>query len=126
MGGGKMTRGLMVPQIVSAIRPGEASSVAGAGSLMHKAQIVGWAIEILQAAFLVIDDVADQAHSRRGKSAYYRLPGVGPHRAVNDGLLLESIVFRLMRRHLYQDPVYADICDLFRESIFITECGQLM
>jgi farnesyl diphosphate synthase len=124
--GGKMTRGLMVPLMVETIMGAGGGSDSQQSQMLHQARVLGWAIEILQAAFLVIDDVCDQADTRRGKPAYYRLSDVGPHRAVNDGLLLESVVFRLMRRHLRQQPVYTDVCDLFRESIFITECGQLM
>lgn len=116
--GGKMTRGLMVPQIVQAIGPVTEAS-------LHQARVVGWCIEVLQAAFLVVDDVLDQAEMRRGQAAYYRLPQVGM-KAVNDGLLLESIVFRLLRRHLRDHPGYLELAELFRETIFVTECGQLM
>lgn len=117
--GGKMSRGKMVPQMALAL--GAHSEVQ-----LHQARIVGWCLEVLQAAFLVVDDVCDQAETRRGKPAYYKLPEVGPGRAVNDGLLLESFVFRLLRRHLREHPAYVDLIELFRESIFVTECGQLM
>ena len=91
-----------------------------------QARVVGWCLEVLQAAFLVVDDVCDGAETRRGKPAYYRLPDVGAGRAVNDGLLLESLVFRLLRRHLRTHDSYVELLELFRESIFVTECGQLI
>ncbi len=116
--GGKMARGLMVPQVVKGM--GSASD-----QLMHQARVVGWCIEVLQAAFLVVDDVLDQADMRRGKAAYYRLPHVGMT-AINDGLLLESLAFRLMRQHVRTHPSYLELTELFRESVFVTECGQLV
>lgn len=116
--GGKMTRGLMVPQVVNGM--GSASD-----EIMQQARVVGWCIEVLQAAFLVVDDVLDQADMRRGKAAYYRLPHVGMT-AVNDGLLLESLAFRLMRHHVRTHPSYLELTELLRESIFVTECGQLI
>lgn len=116
--GGKMTRGLMVPQVVLGM--GSADE-----EVVRQARVVGWCVEVLQAAFLVVDDVLDQADMRRGKPAYYRLPHVGMT-AVNDGLLLESLTFRLMRQHVRSHPSYLELTELFRESIFVTECGQLM
>ena len=74
-----------------------------------QARVVGWCLEVLQAAFLVVDDVCDGAKTRRGKPAYYRLPDVGAGRAVNDGLLLESLVFRLLRRHLRTHGSYVEL-----------------
>lgn len=116
--GGKMTRGMMVPQVVLGL--GSASE-----EVVRQARVVGWCIEVLQAAFLTVDDVLDQADMRRGKPAYYRLPHVGMT-AINDGLLLESLTFRLMRQHVRSHPSYLELTELFRESIFVTECGQLM
>ena len=129
--GGKMSRGLMVPQMVnqtvSRDEPNAGNEgVSEAATQMHQARVVGWCLEVLQAAFLVVDDVVDEAQTRRGKPAYHRLPGVGAGRAMTDGLILESLVFRLLRRHLRSHTAYLDLLELFRESIFITECGQLI
>eukprot|EP01051_Picozoa_sp_SAG22_P015872 SAG22_NODE_2141_length_2948_cov_1.249912_3_plen_288_part_00 len=116
--GGKMSRGLLVPQLVqqlssssSAVTTGRSLGSAGgaaaaaaaaaaaeaeAGLLLHDARVVGWALEVLQAAFLTVDDVLDQSSTRRGRACWYKVPGVGL-RAVNDGLLLESFVFNLLK-----------------------------
>lgn len=84
---------------------------------------LGWAVELLQAAFLVADDIMDQSQTRRGKPCWYKVKGIGLQ-AVNDGMLLESCVFILIKRHCRDKPYYADLADLFREVIMQTELGQ--
>lgn len=37
----------------------------------------GWCAELLQAAFLIADDIMDEAETRRGKTAWYRMKKVG-------------------------------------------------
>lgn len=50
--------------------------------------VLGWAVELLQAAFLVADDQMDGAFTRRGKACWYRRPEVGPANAINDAVFL--------------------------------------
>jgi farnesyl diphosphate synthase len=51
--------------------------------------LIGWALEIVQAAFLVADDLMDHSETRRGQICWYRKPGVGRYAAV-DALLVEN------------------------------------
>jgi farnesyl diphosphate synthase len=51
--------------------------------------LIGWALEIVQAAFLVADDLMDRSETRRGQICWYRKPGVGRYAAIN-ALLLEN------------------------------------
>lgn len=37
---------------------------------------MGWGAELLQGAFLIADDIMDEAEMRRGKPAWYRLEKV--------------------------------------------------
>ena len=37
---------------------------------------MGWGAELLQGAFLIADDIMDEAETRRGKPAWYRLEKV--------------------------------------------------
>ncbi|XP_039299616.1 farnesyl pyrophosphate synthase-like, partial [Nilaparvata lugens] len=78
------------------------------------AHILGWCVELLQGAFLVWDDCMDESSTRRGRPCWYKMPGVGLT-AINDGNLLESGVFQLLRRHFKSRPYYIDIVELFHD-----------
>lgn len=41
------------------------------------ANVVGWCVELLQAYFLITDDLIDGSSMRRGKPCWYTLEGVG-------------------------------------------------
>ncbi|XP_078490381.1 farnesyl pyrophosphate synthase-like [Ciona intestinalis] len=115
---GKRTRGLTV---VAAFK-----TIAGNGiseEQMKLALTMGWAVEILQASFLVADDLMDQSKTRRGQVCWYLNPNVG-YQAVNDGMILETCVFTLIRQHCKGKPFYADIFDLFHKVILNTLMGQ--
>lgn len=40
------------------------------------ASVIGWAIEYMQAFFLVADDIMDKSITRRGQPCWYKLPKV--------------------------------------------------
>jgi farnesyl diphosphate synthase len=119
--GGKMNRGLTVVSSYKAL--------VGARALTKeeyfKAAALGWCLEWLQAFFLVADDIMDNSITRRGVPCWYRLPDVGTD-AINDSFLLESHVFRILRRYFHGAPYYATLLDLFHEVIYQTELGQLL
>lgn len=46
------------------------------GSFHYRAFVAGWCAELLQAAFLIADDIMDNAQNRRGKPAWYRIKNV--------------------------------------------------
>lgn len=68
----------------------------------------------LQAFFLVADDVMDGSHTRRGQPCWFRLPEIGLV-AINDGMLLESAIFTLLKKYFRQDSCYLDLIELFHE-----------
>lgn len=84
---------------------------------------LGWAVEILQASFLVADDVMDQSQTRRGQLCWFRKPGIGLQ-AINDSMILESCVFALLKKFCRHKSYYVDLVDLFHQVIFNTELGQ--
>ena len=77
---GKLNRGLAVVDGMRAL----AGENTVPDDLMFKAQVVGWCIEWLQAAFLIWDDIMDESVTRRGQPCWYKQPDVKMN-AINDG-----------------------------------------
>lgn len=85
---------------------------------------LGWLTELLQAFFLVSDDIMDASHTRRGNPCWFRKPQVGTI-AINDAFMLESSIYVILRKHFRNHPAYVDFLELFHETSFQTETGQL-
>ncbi|KAI1354859.1 farnesyl pyrophosphate synthetase [Xylaria sp. FL0043] len=117
--GGKCNRGMSVPDSVSLLvnRPLTEEEYFQAATL-------GWMIELLQAFFLVSDDIMDSSITRRGKPCWYRQEGVGMV-AINDAFMLESAIYTLLKKHFRSHPAYVDMMELFHEVTLQTELGQL-
>ena len=80
-------------------------------------------IELLQAFFLVSDDIMDASHTRRGQPCWYRMPEVGMV-AINDAFMLESSIYILLKKYIRSQKCYLDLIELFHEVTFQTELGQ--
>jgi len=117
--GGKCNRGMSVPDSVSLLL-----NRALTEDEYFQAATLGWMIELLQAFFLVSDDIMDSSITRRGKPCWYRHEGVGMI-AINDAFLLESAIYQLLKKHFKTHPAYVDIIELFHEVTYQTELGQL-
>ncbi|KAG6039887.1 hypothetical protein E4U41_001887 [Claviceps citrina] len=117
--GGKCNRGMSVPDSVSLLlgRPLDEQEYFQAATL-------GWMTELLQAFFLVSDDIMDSSITRRGKPCWYRQQGVGMI-AINDAFVLESAIYVLLKKYFRSHPAYVDMLELFHETTFQTEMGQL-
>lgn len=79
----------------------------------------------LQAFFLVADDIMDASKTRRGQSCWYKLEKVGLV-AINDSFLLESMIYKVIKKHFKGKAYYVDLLELFHEVTYQTELGQLM
>lgn len=88
-----------------------------------RAALLGWMIELLQAFFLVSDDIMDSSKTRRGNPCWYLVPQVGMI-AINDAFMLESSIYLLLKKHFRQHQSYIDMVELFHEVTFQTELGQ--
>ena len=84
---------------------------------------LGWIIELLQAFFLVSDDIMDSSKTRRGSPCWYLQPSVGMI-AINDAFMLESSIYILLRKHFRHEKCYVDLLELFHDITFKTELGQ--
>ncbi|KAI9149303.1 Farnesyl pyrophosphate synthase [Paramyrothecium foliicola] len=117
--GGKCNRGMSVPDSVSLLLEAPLSE-----EQYFQAATLGWMTELLQAFFLVSDDMMDGSITRRGKPCWYRQDGVGMI-AINDAFLLEAGIYVLLKKFFRSHSAYIDIVELFHETTFQTELGQL-
>ncbi|KAA8642931.1 hypothetical protein EYZ11_001076 [Aspergillus tanneri] len=117
--GGKLNRGLSVPDTGLALLNKPLTE-----EQFKHLSILGWLTELLQAFFLVSDDIMDSSITRRGQPCWYRHQGVGLI-AINDAFMLESSIFVLLRKHFRSHPAYIDLVELFQEVTWQTELGQL-
>lgn len=116
---GKLNRGLAVVDTLLAIKEGRVTNKE-----LHDAAVLGWCIEWLQAMFLVADDLMDDSVTRRGQPCWYRLDDVGLI-ACNDYLILETQLYRILRQYFRNVPQYQKYVDLFWQTQYQTEIGQL-
>ncbi|XP_032374811.1 farnesyl pyrophosphate synthase isoform X1 [Etheostoma spectabile] len=119
--GGKRNRGLSVIGTLRELLPPSQLTQ----DTVQRALLVGWCIELLQAFFLVADDIMDGSVTRRGQPCWYKKDGIGLD-AINDSFLLEGSIYRLLRRHCRDQPYYVRLLELFTEVTFQTELGQAL
>ncbi|EFN59689.1 hypothetical protein CHLNCDRAFT_33543 [Chlorella variabilis] len=120
---GKLNRGMAVLDVVQSLA--EAKGAAPSAEDEFRANALGWCIEFLQAYFLVADDIMDSSITRRGQPCWYRRPEVGMV-AINDGIILEACIFRILKKHFGALPCYVHLLELFHEVTFKTAHGQLL
>ncbi|KAL8790910.1 MAG: hypothetical protein Q9213_000335 [Squamulea squamosa] len=117
--GGKCNRGMSVVDTTSILLQRPLSNT----EFFHSATL-GWLTELLQAFFLVSDDIMDSSQTRRGQPCWYKFPKVGMI-AINDAFMLESSIYILLKQHFSSHPSYAGFLELFHTTTFQTEIGQL-
>lgn len=67
----------------------------------------------------------DTSITRRGQPCWYRVPEIGMI-AINDSFMLEAAIYRLLKVHFRSQAYYVDLLDLFHETTYQTEFGQLV
>lgn len=121
--GGKYFRGT---QVINFAKLGaEAAGKEFEGEIKTKAISLGWAVEALQAAFLVADDVMDSSTTRRGRPCWYLVEGVKMD-AVNDALILESFMHFLIEDACGEDDCYRQVVKLYLDTCTKTQMGQTL
>jgi len=121
--GGKMTRGLTAMKVNKIFAESNGRKLSNKERV--KSAALGWCIEFLQAFFLVADDIMDSSVTRRGAPCWYKLPDVKMV-AINDSFILESCVYKILKRYFGNDEYYPQLVDLFLEVTRQTEVGQLL
>ncbi|CCC68917.1 hypothetical protein NCAS_0B08330 [Naumovozyma castellii] len=122
--GGKLNRGLSVVDTY-AILKGYKSVSELSQEEYKKVALLGWCIELLQAYFLVADDMMDKSITRRGQPCWYKVENVGDV-AINDAFMLEAAIYILLKKHFRNESYYVDLLELFHDVTFQTELGQLL
>ncbi|KAJ3034093.1 Farnesyl pyrophosphate synthetase [Rhizophlyctis rosea] len=118
--GGKNNRGMTVPSALRSILKRDLTD-----DEKFRAATLGWCVELLQAFFLISDDIMDASITRRGQPCWYRQEGIGM-KAINDAFICEMGIYRLIKKYFRTEPYYLDLIELFHETTFQTELGQLM
>ncbi|TFK23353.1 farnesyldiphosphatesynthetase [Coprinopsis marcescibilis] len=118
--GGKLNRGISVCDTVEILKGAPLTEEE-----YKRAAVLGWSIELLQGFFLVSDDIMDSSITRRGQPCWYRVPKIGMI-AINDSFMLEAPIYWLIKKYFRRESYYADLVDLFHETTYQTEMGQLV
>ena len=119
--GGKLARAQTVCKTLVFCSADEPENV---DAKMKAALVLGWAVELLQAVFLIEDDVMDGGETRRGKPCWYRYPDVGMSNAINDGLLLEQVLYEMIEVNEQTKPMYIKAHRALRDASIRTVLGQ--
>ncbi|XP_063788516.1 farnesyl pyrophosphate synthase-like [Pseudophryne corroboree] len=119
--GGKYIRGMTVVSSIRELLPLVMQDV----ETIERALVVGWCVQLMTCSYMVSDDIMDRSEKRRGKPCWYKKEGIGLD-AINDASLLESCVYRLLRKHCRGQPYYLNLLELFLEASYHTELGQAL
>jgi len=117
--GGKMNRGLSVPATYQLLVPPSSTTP----HQVQLASVLGWTVELLQAFFLVADDIMDGSVTRRGQPCWYKKNEIGLG-AFNDSIILETCVYSIIRNYFRSEPCYLDLLENMLEVTKFTTYGQ--
>ncbi|KAG5311895.1 FPPS synthase, partial [Pseudoatta argentina] len=117
--GGKKIRALALVYAYKVLAPSDQLTEEN----IRLVRILAWCVELMQAFFLVIDDVQDRSLLRRGQPCWYRCNDLGLA-AINDGLLLESAIFYLIKKYFKEKDCYVNLLETFHDTILKTILGQ--
>jgi len=67
----------------------------------------------------------DSSITRRDQPCWYRIQEVGMI-AINDGFMICSSIYSLIKLYFKPNPCYVDLLELFLETTRQTEIGQLI
>ncbi|XP_050548345.1 uncharacterized protein LOC126909983 [Daktulosphaira vitifoliae] len=72
-----------------------------------------------------MDDIMDNAITRRGRPCWYQSNENGLL-AINDGILLEQGLYQIIKKYFHDKPYYVDILELFHDVTMKTSMGQCL
>jgi len=118
--GGKLNRGLSVIDSVEILKGRPLTD-----DEYLKAAVLGWCVELLQAYFLISDDMMDRSITRRGQPCWYLVENVGSI-AINDAFILEAAIYHLLKTHFRGQSCYVDLLEVLHQTTYQTTMGQLV
>ena len=122
--GGKCYRGMLVTSAVETLAAATKTPVTE--DLLTKAHILGVCVEVLQACFLVADDLMDGSHTRRGQPCWYLVPTVKMD-SVNDTLILDSFIYFLLKEYFGDNSaLFLQLSQLYHTVSLETQVGQML
>ncbi|CAK1584569.1 unnamed protein product [Parnassius mnemosyne] len=119
LAGGKKNRGLTTVLAYEMLEKPENIT----DESLRLSRTMGWCVEMLQAYFLMADDIMDGSTTRRGVPCWYRLPEVGLG-AINDTILVYTSMMEILKTHFGDKKQYTNIVNLFNETLLFTSIGQ--
>ncbi|XP_022815155.1 farnesyl pyrophosphate synthase 2-like [Spodoptera litura] len=119
--GGKRGRGLAVPFAYEMMEDPKNFTTEN----LHRARVLGWAVEILQAYLLTVDDIVDASETRRGKECWYLHSDVGLG-AVNDCGILLACAVEVMDLYFGKEAMFADLIKITNGTLLQTSVGQYL
>uniref|UniRef100_A0A2I2Z3N7 Farnesyl pyrophosphate synthase n=1 Tax=Gorilla gorilla gorilla TaxID=9595 RepID=A0A2I2Z3N7_GORGO len=88
---------------------------------LQRALTVGWCVELLQALFLVANDITDSLLT----ICWFQKPGVGLD-AISDAILVEACIYCLLKLYCWEQPYCQNLIQLFLQSFYQIEIGQTL
>ncbi|KAL4828476.1 hypothetical protein H8958_012959 [Nasalis larvatus] len=92
---------------------------------LQQALTVGWCVELLQAFFLVADDIMDSSFTCQRQICWYQKLGMDLD-AINDTILLEACIYHLLKTYCREQPYYLNLTELFLQSSYQTGIRQTL
>ncbi|XP_064292622.1 uncharacterized protein LOC128677946 isoform X2 [Plodia interpunctella] len=90
---------------------------------LYQACVLAWAADMVQACFIISDDIIDKATTRRGKPCWYLIPNVGM-RAINDIMLIRNLIHEVLNVTFEDQSSVNDVGLLFNKAFLMTAIGQ--
>ncbi|XP_055699824.1 farnesyl pyrophosphate synthase-like [Phlebotomus papatasi] len=119
--GGKKLRGVSSWQAYQLLVPKDSITEDS----LKLAGYLGWCIEMLHAAILMIDDIMDRSITRRGRLCWYKVEDIQLS-AINDAFLVDAGIYQILKDHFSHMDCYIKILELFHEISFTTTLGQYL
>ncbi|XP_012541545.2 farnesyl pyrophosphate synthase isoform X2 [Monomorium pharaonis] len=88
-------------------------------------RILAWCIEMTLVYLTLIDDIMDQSSFRRGQPCWYRYNNNGLM-AINDGFLLESAMYYIIKKHFKRKECYINLVETFQDINFKLQLSQCL